>query len=204
MTLRYGLKFYLVNWRLLVRSLLSGRRVRITVGAHTYGVPRIRWWGEASGLTIGKYCSIAREVTIFLGGNHRVDWITTFPFNVIAPWNKSVRNKEHPWSRGDVKVGNDVWIGEGCTILSGVSVGDGSVIAARAVVSRDVPPYSIVVGNPGRVVRQRFDASEVEYLLSTRWWDWDEKRIQAELETLLSPRIKDLGCGSHKSHSSGK
>ncbi len=129
--------FYAVDWGIRIRRVFC-QGTRIAVGAHGYGVSHLRWWGEASGLKIGTFCSIARGVTIFLGGNPRTDWITTFPFNARQPWRKIAHSKGHPWSRGDVNIGNDVWLGEGCTFLPGVNMGDGGVVAAHAVISRDV------------------------------------------------------------------
>lgn len=191
MTLGYRIRFYFANWRIAVRRLM-GQRMHIGVGMHSYGVPRVRWWGEKSDLRIGKYCSIARGVTIFLGGNHRTDWITTFPFNVRGPWRSRARRGGHPWSRGDVTIGNDVWLAEGCTILSGVNIGDGAVVAAHAVVSRDVPPYAIAVGNPARIARLRFEPDDIAHLLDLRWWDWDDSTIMEHLDVLLSPSIFEL------------
>lgn len=181
------LRFYVGNWRLLLRSLLLRRRARISYGLHSYGTPTVRWWGEDAGLVIGKYCSIARGVTIFLGGNHRTDWITTYPFNVFRHWRGDSKREGHPWTRGDVVVGNDVWLGDGCTILSGVRIGDGAVVAARAVVARDVPAYAIVAGNPGRVIKYRFPPDQVEALQAVQWWDWPEEKIRANLDVLLGP-----------------
>ena len=109
-------------------------------------------------LTIGRYCSIADKVEILLGGGHRLDWATTYPFAAMAGlWPGVDASVDDQASRGDVTIGSDVWLGSGCLILSGVTIGHGAVIGAHAVVSRDVPPYAVVVGNPGRVVRSRFD-----------------------------------------------
>jgi acetyltransferase-like isoleucine patch superfamily enzyme len=182
-----AMRFYLKNWRLALRSLLLRRKLKVSYGAHSYGVPEIRWWGENSGLVVGKYCSIARGVTIFLGGNHRIDWVTTYPFNVFAYWREDTREEGHPWTRGDVVIENDVWLGDGCTILSGVRVCNGAVVAARAVVAKDVPPYAIVAGNPARIIKYRFDADRIALLQQLQWWDWPEQRIRAAMSKLLSP-----------------
>jgi hypothetical protein len=109
-------------------------------GDFTYGVPAVWRWGEPATLIIGKYCSLSIEIVIQLGGNHRPDFVTTYPFSAIADWPEAADIEGHPASKGDVRIGNDVWIGMGALILSGVTIGDGAVIAARAVVSRDVPP----------------------------------------------------------------
>jgi len=191
MTPGYRFKFYSKNWRLAVRWLL-GRKAQINVGKYSYGVPVVRWWGEKSGLSVGKFCSIAKNVTIFLGGNHRIDWITTYPFSVQRPWSRFTGKVEHPVSRGDVVIGNDVWLGNGCTILSGVSIGDGAVIAANATVTKNIPAYAIAAGNPARVVRMRFDNERTAKLLTLRWWDWDERTIRKNLPKLLSSDIASL------------
>lgn len=183
--------FYMRNWRLLARRLL-GQRLDVSIGAHSYGVPAIRWWGEAAKLRIGKFCSIANGVTIYLGGNHRTDWITTYPFTVMPRWRRYTHGSGHPVSRGDVVIGNDVWLGEGCTLFSGVTIGDGAVVAGRAVVSRDVPAYAIAAGNPARVVRYRFTPEQIEQLLQLRWWDWDDAQIREKLDVLLTPDIARL------------
>lgn len=129
----------------------------VDIGSYTYGNPRLFHWGEDSKLKIGKFCSIADDVKIFLGGNHRMDWITTYPFSALKEeWPEAKDVKGHPATKGDVVIGNDVWIGYGATILSGVKIGNGAVIGAMAVVSKDVEPYSVVVGNPALEVKKDF------------------------------------------------
>ena len=191
MSFSYRVSFYARNWRLLVRRLF-GQRLDIEVGDHSYGAPTLRWWGEGARLRIGKFCSIARDVTIYLGGNHRTDWITTYPFSVMSPWRRWTRQDGHPATRGDVIIGNDVWLAEGCTIFSGVRIGDGAVVAGRAVVTREVPPYAIVAGNPARVVRYRFSEAEIKELLALQWWDWGDARIRQNLGTLLDDKVSHL------------
>ena len=163
------------------------------VGRHTYGHEQItvRSWSEPAALTIGSFCSIADRVEIFLGGNHRTDWVTTFPFPEFPDrWPQAKRITGHPSTNGDVVIGDDVWIGSGATIMSGVTVGDGAVIAARSCVAGDVPPYAIVAGNPARVLRHRFDPETVERLLEIRWWEWSDERIAANVGLLCSDNIE--------------
>jgi acetyltransferase-like isoleucine patch superfamily enzyme len=165
------------------------------VGDYTYGSPVIRWWGENVRLKIGRFCSIANGVTIYLGGNHRTDWITTYPFpaspiNELWPEAKGIQG--HPATKGDVVIGNDVWLGAECVILSGVTVGDGAVVTARAVVTRDVPPYAIVGGNAAAVIRKRFSDEEIEMLLEMKWWNWDAPKIKKHVHLLCSGKIKEL------------
>jgi len=124
--------------------------------SYSYSVPDVvEGTPNLATLRIGSFCSIANNVTIFLDGEHRTDWVTTYPFNLILDDFKSI--KGHPKTKGSVIIGNDVWIGMNAMILSGVTIGDGAVIWANSVVSKDVAPYTIVAGNPARVIRQRFD-----------------------------------------------
>lgn len=160
-------------------------------GDYTYGTPEILDWGEGAKLIVGKFCSIAANVTIFLGGNHRTDWVSTYPFNVLNtnfPNGKSV--KGHPETKGNVVIGNDVWIGQGAIILSGVKIGDGAVIGAYSVVSKDVLPYSIVVGNPSKMVKKRFPEEHISNLLNIKWWDWDIKKINENIHLICQEDIE--------------
>ena len=157
------------------------------VGCNSYGCPRIFEWGEGAVLEVGAYSSIAEEVKIFLGGEHRTDWVSTYPFNQF--WQEASGIEGHPHSRGDVVIGNDVWIGYGATLLSGVEVGDGAVVGAHAVVSRDVPPYTIVAGNPAQVVRKRFSDEQIEGLLAAAWWEWPELELRACVALLMNGDI---------------
>ncbi|CAB4862193.1 unannotated protein [freshwater metagenome] len=154
------------------------------IGRGTYGTPRIRSWQEGPTVRIGAFCSIAKGSQIFIGGEHRVDWVTTYPFSVFWPEARHITG--HPRIRGDVNIGNDVWIGSDAMIMSGVTIGDGAVIGAAAVVARDVPPYAIVVGNPGVVVRKRFSDDIIARLLDLKWWDWDDERIKRHLPLMLA------------------
>jgi acetyltransferase-like isoleucine patch superfamily enzyme len=162
----------------------------VVVGEHTYGIPVIRWWGEAAGLQIGNYCSIADGVQIFMGGNHRTDFLTSYPFSSLIGWPDVAGVGSLPETKGNVVIGNDVWVGSGVSILSGVTIGDGAVIGARTVVSRDVEPYSVVVGNPGRVIRKRFPNDVIEDLLKIRWWEWRRERIEEYMPLILSKDIR--------------
>ncbi|HOV80033.1 MAG TPA: CatB-related O-acetyltransferase [Bacillota bacterium] len=161
----------------------------VSVGAYTYGMPRIVCFpGDKNKVTIGSYCSIAEGVTIFVGGNHRTDWITTFPIRLMygmVEWPE----EGVVASKGDVVIGHDVWIGHGATILSGVEIGTGAVIGAQTVVTRAVPPYAIVAGNPGRVVKMRFSDSQIERLLRIKWWEWPPETVTARVGILCSSEI---------------
>jgi acetyltransferase-like isoleucine patch superfamily enzyme len=162
------------------------------IGEYSYGVPVVRWWGEPARLIIGKFCSIADNVSLFLGGNHRIDWATTYPFSQIDRWPEAHNIPGHPATRGDIVIGHDVWLASACTILSGVTVGNGAVIGAHAVVSRDVEPYAIVTGNPGVTVRKRFEDNQVAMLEEMQWWHWPEERIRSSIDVLMSPDVPRL------------
>jgi acetyltransferase-like isoleucine patch superfamily enzyme len=165
----------------------------IEVGRHTYGHEQItvRHWGEAAALKIGAFCSVADRVQIFLGGNHRVDWVSTYPFAEFADrWPTAKGIEGHPATNGDVVIGNDVWIGSAATILSGVTIGDGACIGADSTVTKDVRPYAIVAGNPARELRLRFAPETIEKLLAIRWWEWPDDRIAASVDLLSSDQIE--------------
>ncbi len=161
-----------------------------TAGLNSYGDPRILSWGEGQKFHAGNFCSIGSEVSIFLGGNHRTDWITTFPFSALDP--EAVSIPGHPHSRGDVLLGHDVWLGQGSAILSGVKIGNGACVSAYAVVTKDVPDYAIVAGNPAKIRRWRFTPQQIERLLLVKWWDWPEETIQKHYPLLLSKNIDEF------------
>ncbi|MOA13673.1 Chloramphenicol acetyltransferase [compost metagenome] len=148
-------------------------------------MPIVHDWSEGSTLKIGKYCSIANNVQILLGGQHRIDWISSFPFPAYLP--EAAHIKEFGGTRGDVVIGNDVWLCTDCTILSGVTVGHGAVVACGAVVTRNVEPYSIVAGNPAKHIRWRFDEAARQALLDAAWWD-------------IKPHAESLKCAQQQNH----
>lgn len=154
------------------------------IGIGTYGMPIVHDWSEGSTLKIGKYCSIANNVQILLGGLHRTDWITTFPFPAYVE--EAAHIKNYGGTKGDVIIGNDVWLCTDSTILSGVTIGHGAVVACGAVVTRNVEPYSIVAGNPARHVRWRFEEMDRQALLDIAWWDWPEQEIRKLVDILCS------------------
>ena len=163
---------------------------RVFVGEGTYGSPIVHNWGEDSKLIIGNYCLIADKVEIFLGGNHRIDWISTFPFNQKFDSAKYIEG--HPATKGDVVIGNDVWIGMNAVIMSGVAIGDGAVIAANSVVTKNVNPYAVVAGNPAREKKSRFPSSQIEKLLNLKWWNLGENKIEKLIPFLMSDSIDRL------------
>lgn len=159
------------------------------IGEGSYGGLEVFSFSETDTLSVGKYCSIARNVRVLLGGEHRTDWITTFPFPETMP---KLGLVGHPASKGKVIIGSDVWIGMGAMIMSGVRIGDGAVVSAGALVAKDVEPYSIVAGNPARTIRVRFEEDQVQALLRIRWWDWPVAKIEEELPKLCSSALDDF------------
>lgn len=165
------------------------------IGDYTYGHPRVYDWGDGGILKIGKYTCIAEGVNILLGGNHRHDWISTYPFYSIGegywPGAKTVGSYDRV-SKGDVVIGNDVWIGLNTLIVSGVTIGDGAVIAAGSVITKDVAPYSIVGGNPARVIKKRFTDWQIEGLEKMAWWNLPDEEVDKIIIELCSGNIEKL------------
>lgn len=172
------------------QEIFRKRYPRYTLGVGTYGMPKVHDDEEGTTLRIGSYCSISSDVQIFLGKNHRIDWISSYPFPAFFEEAQHIR--EFGVSRGDVTIGNDVWLCANCMILSGVTIGHGAVIGAGAIVSRDVAPYAVVAGNPARHVRWRFEESIRQNLLAIAWWDWPEAELRGIFEILCSDRVDDL------------
>lgn len=158
-----------------------------TIGRGSYGVPEIHDWNEGTSLKIGQFCSISAYVQIFLGGEHRIDWVTTSPLSYMFE-NKDIQ--DYGISKGDVVIGNDVWICANAIILSGVTIGDGAVIGNGAIVSKDVAPYSIVAGNPAKHIKYRFSTEEIEELLQIQWWNWPESILREQIHLLQNSDIK--------------
>ncbi len=146
-------------------------------------------------LTIGKFCSIACGAKfLFNSANHALGSLSTYPFPIFfEEWGLPVEDIPRAWdNKGDIVVGNDVWIGYEAVILAGVTIGDGAVVGARAVVTKDVPPYAIVGGVPAKPIRKRFSDGVIQRLLALKWWDWPVERIAANLEAIQSGDIQGL------------
>lgn len=151
---------------------------------------RIQYHYEFMGdkLIIGKFCAIAEGVTFIMNGaNHRMDGFTTYPFSIFrGGWEKVIPTLEQLPFKGDTFVGNDVWIGQYTTIMPGIKIGNGAIIAANSTVTKNVEPYTIVGGNPAKVIKKRFDDEMIDLLLKLQWWNWDEEKIFENLEDLVS------------------
>jgi acetyltransferase-like isoleucine patch superfamily enzyme len=163
------------------------------IGKYTYGNPAIYWTNNDAKCTIGNFCSIASNVRIYLGGNHRTDWVTTYPFGHI---HQNIFNKfngaGHPSTKGDVIIGNDVWIGDNVTIMSGVTIGDGVVIANNSHVVKHAEPYSLIGGNPAKFIKYRFSPQQIEKLLEMKWWYWDDEKINKFTPLLCNNNIDEF------------
>lgn len=188
------------------------RNPRIIVGDYTYyddaeGADRFEehvthfydFIGDR--LIIGNFCAIARGVTFVMNGaNHRMGCATTYPFNIMGGnWNGSLPPSlaELPY-KGDTVIGNDVWIGQNVTIMPGIHIGDGAIIGANATVASDIPPYSVAVGNPARVVRRRFDDETITLLEKFQWWNRPICEIDALIPILTNPNPEELKAALQK------
>jgi acetyltransferase-like isoleucine patch superfamily enzyme len=159
------------------------------MGPHSYDDPLVlAYEGDTARVTVGAYCSLGQDVTFMLGGAHRVDWVTTFPLRARLGLDGAFRDG-HPTGRGDIVVGSDVWIARDALVLSGVTIGDGAVVATRSVVTRDVRPYAIVAGNPAREIRRRFTDDQIDALVRLKWWEWPDDVVLDNVEALSSGDI---------------
>ncbi len=164
---------------------------RVSVGNFTYGNPRLMIWSENERIEIGSFCSIGDNVTIFAGGEHNSHWVTTYPLRIA--FGDNLANKDgHPASKGPTRIGHDVWIGFGVTVLSGVTIGNGAILGACSVVTKDVPPYHIVVGNPARSIRQRFSDKHIKKLSDIQWWNWPIEKIKKNSHLLCDSNINEF------------
>ena len=146
-------------------------------------------------LNIGKYCSIACGAKfMFTSGNHAMQSLSTYPFPIfVEEWGLEWSDITNAWdNKGDIVIGNDVWIGYESVFMQGVHIGDGAVIGTRAVVTKDIPPYTIVGGVPAKPIKKRFDDKTVEKLLELKWWDWSAEEIKAKLPDIMNGNIDKL------------
>ena len=142
-------------------------------------------------LIIGKFCQIASGVRFIMNGaNHAMGGISTYPFEVFGKsWSNTLSND---LNKGDTVIGNDVWIGNSATIMPGVKIGHGAIIGTNTLVTKDVAPYTIVGGNPGKLIRNRFDQQTIDFLLELAWWDWPIERITKHVKDISSGNLETL------------
>ncbi|WP_252109370.1 MULTISPECIES: Vat family streptogramin A O-acetyltransferase [unclassified Halomonas] len=145
-------------------------------------------------LIIGKFCAIAKDVTFIMNGaNHKTSGFSTYPFQIFGQgWEKVMPEAGELPYKGDTNVGHDVWIGFEATLMPGVKVGHGAIIASKSVVVADVPAYSVVGGNPAQVIKYRFDESTISELLEIAWWNWSAEKITAHLEAIVGSDLVAL------------
>lgn len=138
-------------------------------------------------LIIGKFCAIAKDVKFIMNGaNHKISGFSTYPFQIFGNgWEKVTPNDGELPYKGDTEIGNDVWIGYESTIMPGVKVGNGAIIASKSLVTNNVPDYSIVGGNPAKVIKSRFDDDIIKELLEISWWDWSAEKITENLSVIV-------------------
>jgi virginiamycin A acetyltransferase len=144
-------------------------------------------------LTIGKFCMIASNVKFIMNGaNHLTNSLTTYPFAIFGNgWENAMEGKSYP-QKGNINIGNDVWIGYNATIMAGVNIGDGAIIAANSTVTKDVEPYTIVGGNPAKEIKKRFSQHVITKLLELKWWNWDIEKITKNVQNLTDNKIEKL------------
>ena len=168
---------------------MKGRLPVVNHEHFSYGKLVVISTGEGANVSHGAFCSFASNIRVMLGGHHHIDFITTYPFGSI---NESIfGSNKSPVNRGNVVIGNDVWIGDNVTIMAGVTIGDGAIIGCNTVVTKDVEPYSIVAGNPGRFIRYRFSEEVIDELLDIKWWDLPLDVIQEIVPLLASANIEE-------------
>lgn len=169
-----------------VQELMS--RGVITVGRHTYpNPPPVAYYvGDTARVSVGSFTSIAAGVEILAGGEHHTDWVSTFPLRIRMDLPGKLLDGQ-PGTKGDVSIGSDVWLGRHSRVMSGVTIGHGAIVAAGAIVTKDVPPYAIVGGVPAKVLKYRLGPEQIDAMLRIAWWEWSDDDIRARVEDLSSP-----------------
>ena len=161
--------------------MTNRHKIAVGYGSYFAAPPEIIAVGDKTQITVSRYSSIALGCRFIIDAEHNPSWITTSP----PPEPQDGHNS----TKGDIRIGNDVWIGAHATVLSGVTIGDGAVVGACAVVAKDVPPYAVVVGNPARVVKFRFEDDVIAKLLAIKWWDWPPEQVASARDLLWGPDI---------------
>jgi acetyltransferase-like isoleucine patch superfamily enzyme len=166
----------------------------MVLGYYTYGIENIRvhFGSLQKDVVIGNFCSIATNCQIFIAANHRTDWVTTYPFGGVHQHAFPFHGNGIVKPKRGVTIGNDVWIGANCTIMDGVQIADGAVIANNSHVVKNVNPYEIVGGNPAKHIKYRFTPEQMRRLMEIKWWTLDNQRIQEVIPALCSRNIQDF------------
>lgn len=198
------LKFPLENYDRLCFLKNVVKNPNIIVGDYTYYddfvnvenfEKNVKYLFDFNGdkLVIGKFCMIASDVRFIMNGaNHLTDALTAYPFAIFGHgWENAMNGKSYP-NKGDINIGNDVWIGYNATIMAGVTIGDGAIIATNSTVIKDVEPYSVVGGNPAKEIKKRFSEDTIARLLELKWWEWDIERITENVQNLTGNNIDEL------------
>ena len=167
---------------------IGSQKPNLKIGKYTYiNGMKIYCWDKTFQLNIGKYCSFADNIVIIGGGEHDKDWVSTFPF--IDRWKlDEYKQLKRPRFKGNINIENDVWIANNVTILSGVTIGNGAIIGANTTVTKNVPEYSIVVGNPMQILKYRFNKNIIDQLLKIQWWEWSEEKIKKHQDLFINPQ----------------
>ncbi len=199
-----NLKFPLENYDRLCFLKNVVKNPNIIVGDYTYYddfdnvenfEKNVKYHFDFTGdkLIIGKFCMIASDVKFIMNGaNHLTDALSTYPFAVFGKgWENAMEGKSYP-QKGNINIGNDVWIGYNATIMAGVTIGDGAIIATNATVIKDVAPYTIVGGNPAKEIRKRFSEDVITKLLELQWWNWDIEKITKNVQNLTDKEIEKI------------
>ncbi len=197
-------KFPLANYDRLCFLINIIKNPNIIVGDYTYYddfenvenfEKNVKYHFDFTGdqLIIGKFCMIASDVKFIMNGaNHLTDSISTYPFAIFGNgWENAMEGKTYP-QKGNINIGNDVWIGYNATIMAGVTIGDGAIIATNATVVKDVEPYSIVGGNPAKEIKKRFSDEKIAQLLKLKWWNWDIEKITKNVQNLTGKEFHKI------------
>jgi acetyltransferase-like isoleucine patch superfamily enzyme len=162
---------------------------KMDVGRYTFGHDRLSIHYPDADLIIGSFCSLGCNIKIYLGGSHRDDFVTTYPFGYINQASFPYKNNTHPKEGRTVTIGNDVWIADNVTLMSGITLGDGAVIANNSHVVKNVTPYTVVGGNPAREIKKRMSEDQIRDMLRIKWWDWPIPEIRQAIPLLCSDDI---------------
>lgn len=186
---RYMRDLYVGEPRGIIERLRKQGRIKIGTHTDAYSLPTIRHFiMDDTKIEIGDYCSLSPEAYVYLGGRHKLDAVTTYPHRIL--WNMEGAGKDgFPTPTGDTFIGSDVWLCPGSQVMSGVRIGHGAIIGVGSVVTKDVPDFAVVAGNPARVIKYRFSEEQCKALLHISWWDWPEDEVRLAVPYLADSDI---------------